>query len=564
MGEFLISFLKALFFFPTYFLFLVPILPTNTLLMEIGLFISHDEGRISEILDLESLSREYDDLGAIRTYDSFFSLKAQKSILKTIQRRKLEGVVFAGNSPDYFEHALSGSNIIKDIQKLGINKNKIGFANIRELVALPHQHENGSATQKAKLLIDVALNRVETSHAAKVTTVATRKSVLIIGANSGGIIACNELLKKGYRIYLLDKHKSFNIEEEDMHGIQPSLTAIKADAKTTIFFQSSLADVSGFCGDFRITIKTKEGTEEISVGGIILSLGKDTELTKELKPLLALDTDNTDMVRSKNRISAIGSTVNPGIWFIPVYGKENLNNALSGANIAVLQLTTILDRHEIEHPELISEVDETACGGCGTCVKTCAFGASSIDIEKKLSHIDTQKCRGCGNCVVACPTSARDLITFPRDYIVNAIEIMSRKSKGPDSPKILAFLCNGCGYPAADLAGELAAKDPSLGYSSDVMPLKVECGGNIGTQYVLEAFYHGFDGVALTICRDGHCHHVVGNTDMERRVSLFRTVLRSRNIDDNRMRIIKVSPHEGKLFSKEIQSFVSDLKENQT
>ncbi len=177
--------------------------------MEKGLFLSRDEGKISDVLDIDSLSNEYAELGATKVYDSFFSVKSQKSILKTIKQNKLEAVVFAGNSPKYFENVISGSIIIDKVKKLGINKNKIGFANIREQVAFCGNGENGDATLKAKLLIDVALNKVEVRHKAKVTHIPARKSVLVIGANAGGIFACNELLNKGYRVFLIEKKTSF-------------------------------------------------------------------------------------------------------------------------------------------------------------------------------------------------------------------------------------------------------------------------------------------------------------------------------------------------------------------
>jgi coenzyme F420-reducing hydrogenase delta subunit/Pyruvate/2-oxoacid:ferredoxin oxidoreductase delta subunit len=220
----------------------------------------------------------------------------------------------------------------------------------------------------------------------------------------------------------------------------------------------------------------------------------------------------------------------------------------------------MLDRNEIEHPVLVSEVDETVCGGCGTCVKTCAFFASSVDLARKVSVIDPRRCKGCGNCVAACPTGARDLVSFPEKYVIKAIDILSQAISEDSEPKILAMLCNGCGYPAADAAGELPNEVPGGKYPPNVMPVRVECGGNVDTQYILKAFSKAFDGVALSVCRDGHCHHVVGNTDMERRIGLFREVLRSRKINDERLRVIHVSPHEGNLFSEEIKSFYEELK----
>ena len=41
-------------------------------------------------------------------YDSFFIYAAQQEIIKNITDNKLEGIVFEGNSPKYFENALGG------------------------------------------------------------------------------------------------------------------------------------------------------------------------------------------------------------------------------------------------------------------------------------------------------------------------------------------------------------------------------------------------------------------------------------------------------------------------
>jgi coenzyme F420-reducing hydrogenase delta subunit/NAD-dependent dihydropyrimidine dehydrogenase PreA subunit len=284
-------------------------------------------------------------------------------------------------------------------------------------------------------------------------------------------------------------------------------------------------------------------------------------LLRQLRPKLQLDLDAEGLIRDDRASGSVGRTRDPGVCFIPPRSQlGDLAGVTAWASAVVLALTTLLDRHELDHPVYVSEVDEDVCGGCGTCVKTCAFAASGIDVALGLSTIDARRCKGCGNCVVACPTGARDLITFPESHIIAAIGILSKVAPVPDEPHVLALLCNGCGYPAADVAGELASSTEASGYSANVMPLRVECGGNVDTQYVLEAFKDGFDGVAVSVCRDGHCHHVVGNTDMDRRLGLFREVLRSRHIDAERLRVIHVAPHEGQVFTEEIQGFCRDLQ----
>ncbi|MFC1556732.1 hydrogenase iron-sulfur subunit [candidate division KSB1 bacterium] len=530
--------------------------------MKVGLFFSRDNGIISETVDVDTLADAYSNLAVSKVYDSFFSYDDQLAILREVEENALEGVVLAGNSPKFYTSVFNGDFIIRELTKLGINENKIAFANIREQVAFPHRGENEIATEKARLFIEIALSRLEVCHDIESVAISPFRSVLIVGTNAGGLIAAKLLLDKKYKVYILEKWHSF----QDLEGIEedltPTITAIQSDKNAKIFFETDIEDFFGWCGDFKITLSNLEEKVQITVGGVIVCVDDDFDKIEELRETMQIDTDMTGSLRGVRKKSYLGRTRDPGVWFLP-YRKEvedRYADEANSAGLAILAITTILDKGEIQHPVLISEVDESICGGCGTCVKTCAFSASSVDSIRKVAVIDSKRCKGCGNCVVACPTGARDLITFPEEYVFNAIDILSERIPKSTGPNILIILCNSCGYPAADLAGDLSLQKPELKYSANAMPVLVECGGNVDTQYVLYAFQKGFDGVAITICRNGHCHHIVGNTDMERRIGLFRAVLRSRNINDDRLRIIHVSPDEGQLFSEEINSFTEELK----
>ena len=58
----------------------------------------------------------------------------------------------------------------------------------------------------------------------------------------------------------------------------------------------------------------------------------------------------------------------------------------------------------------VNQVDEDACGGCGTCVDRCQFGALTLE---EVVRIDEQRCAGCGVCVPACPEDALHLVRRP-------------------------------------------------------------------------------------------------------------------------------------------------------
>ena len=56
-------------------------------------------------------------------------------------------------------------------------------------------------------------------------------------------------------------------------------------------------------------------------------------------------------------------------------------------------------------------IDPSKCIGCGKCVKTCPFGAISLD--NHLAYIDAELCKLCRKCVVECPTGAILEVNFP-------------------------------------------------------------------------------------------------------------------------------------------------------
>jgi len=529
--------------------------------MKTGIFISRDLGEISDSVDVNHIADSYLHHHVTQIYESFFLYEDQQQILETIDSNSLDGVVFAGNSPKYFDRVFNGDYILRELRNRGINENRIAFANIKEQSALPHKGDIKAATEKAGLLIDVALAKLELCHDIKMATVSPLRTVIVIGTSPGGLIATKLLIDKGYRVFLIDRNETIQKHDDISEDLTPTVTAIRSDKKVHLVLGSTVKDISGWCGDYKVILSTKNGEVEIPAGGVILCPGDNLDWISELRPQMQLDTYKNGHLRGIRKRSMIGRTRDPGVWFIPFRKDEDrYTSEAGGASNAVLALTTILDRNEISHPILITEIDETVCGGCGTCVKTCAFSASHIDPVKKVSVIDPKRCKGCGNCVVACPTGARDLINFPEHFIVKAIDILSRGVSTSSDPKVLAILCNSCGYPAADEAGELSDRMPGLRYSPNVLPVMVECGGNVDTQYILRAFKKGFDGVAISICKDGHCHHIVGNTDMERRVGLFREVLRSRRINDERLRIIHVFPDDGEFFSNEMNSFIEELK----
>ena len=57
-----------------------------------------------------------------------------------------------------------------------------------------------------------------------------------------------------------------------------------------------------------------------------------------------------------------------------------------------------------QHNDGKTEVDASACIGCGSCAKICAHGAPVV--KNRKCAIDKTKCVGCGRCIGVCPVDA--------------------------------------------------------------------------------------------------------------------------------------------------------------
>ncbi|MCR6668923.1 MAG: hydrogenase iron-sulfur subunit [archaeon YNP-WB-040] len=117
-------------------------------------------------------------------------------------------------------------------------------------------------------------------------------------------------------------------------------------------------------------------------------------------------------------------------------------------------------------------------------------------------------------------------------------------------PKIIGFLCNWCGYAAADLAGNLRKT-----YSSNLRIVRVMCSGRVDPTHILYAFQHGADGVLIIGCHPGDCHYINGNYRAKMKVEFLKKFLQEMGINPDRLHIDWASAGEGDRFSKIVDDF---------
>jgi F420-non-reducing hydrogenase iron-sulfur subunit len=517
--------------------------------MNIGLFLSKVDGSVSSTIDLNYLASQFSGLSVVKIFENLLSTTPHIKIPEEIKKHKLDGIVLAGHSPLFYKKVRNADRIFDILQKAGINANKIAVVNLKEQIALPHRSAPQEATQKAKVLIEVALEKIRMSKEVEHVGVTPKKHILIIGSTPSGLFAGQRLAERGYNIvYLNESLKELEGSEKEL--LRPTLAYLR-NSRNVRFIESSIKDLYGYPGNFRILLADGD---KIRAGAIIVSIPKNSAYTEKLYPFLRLDRDEEGYFRNLISETATVETAQAGIFMIPHTEGRSLSTMISLADSANTIVNKLLGHGDIQHELFVSEVDKEVCGGCGTCIKTCIFHAAEIDQVTKLSSTNFKRCVGCGNCVSACPTGARDQVSATTKYLISAIKILSSYNAA-EGPKVLFIACEGCGYPSLDFAGE-----SGIEYPANLLPLSVRCAGRIDTQLILEAFKYGFDGVAICKCHDNHCLNIVGNLDLDRRANLFRSVLRSRGIESERLRIFGTTECEGGFCVNNAVSFVEYLK----
>jgi len=123
-------------------------------------------------------------------------------------------------------------------------------------------------------------------------------------------------------------------------------------------------------------------------------------------------------------------------------------------------------------------------------------------------------------------------------------------------PEITAFLCNYCGYMAADTAGSLR-----ISYPANVKLVRLPCTGKTDPRYILKAFEDGADGVYVVACPLGNCHHVRGNERGYERVKMTKKILDDIGLGGDRLEMYFMSGGQGRAFAEAAEEMTKRISE---
>lgn len=231
----------------------------------IGVYVCHCGSNIAgkvDCADVAGYAGRIRDVAISRDYQFMCSDPGQEMIIKDIREYGLNRVVVASCSPRLHEKTFQ-----KACARGGLNPYLMQHACIREhcswITADPVE-----ATAKAKHIVEAAVDRVCRHQELFSREVDVLPDVMVVGAGIAGIQAALDIAKSGHMVHLVEKAPSIGGHMAQFDKTFPTLdcaacistpkmVAVSQEPNINLMTWSEVVDVSGFVGNYTVTVLHK-------------------------------------------------------------------------------------------------------------------------------------------------------------------------------------------------------------------------------------------------------------------------------------------------------------------
>jgi heterodisulfide reductase subunit A-like polyferredoxin len=253
----------------------------------VGVFVCNCGINIAGVVDVPAV-RDYAATLPFVEYvtDNMYSCSqdTQDSMTDIIREKGLNRVVVAACTPKTHEPLFQETLI-----NAGLNKYLFEMVNIRNQDSWVHKNNPDIATQKAKDLVRMAINKVALKEPLAESELTVGQTPLVIGGGIAGMTAALSLARQGYDTHLVERSDQLGGQAnslyrtwrgEDIQAHLADLVAqVNAEKRLQVHLNTQLASVDGFVGNFKTVLKNNTGDTEIEHGVTVVATG-----ASELEP----------------------------------------------------------------------------------------------------------------------------------------------------------------------------------------------------------------------------------------------------------------------------------------
>jgi heterodisulfide reductase subunit A len=257
----------------------------------IGVFICHCGINIGGFVDVPDVTKYASTLPNVVLADRNLytcSADTQTIIKDKVKEYNLNRVIVASCTPRTHEPLFQ-----ETIREAGLNRYLFQMANIRDQCSWVHMNEPEKATQKAKDLVRMAVNKAREIEPIERIKLSVTPKVLVIGAGISGLTAALNFASQEYETYLVEKQEELGgIARNIYHTLEGGniqnyladlIKRVKSNKFIHVYTNAEIEKIDGYIGNFKTSLihgKNRE-KEEFDHGVVLVATGAKEYQPKE-------------------------------------------------------------------------------------------------------------------------------------------------------------------------------------------------------------------------------------------------------------------------------------------
>jgi heterodisulfide reductase subunit A len=250
----------------------------------IGVFICHcgiNIGAYVNVPDAVEYAKQLPDV--VHAERNLFTCSEEgiSAIKRGIKEHNLNRVLVASCTPRTHEPLFRAA-----CEAAGLNKYLFEFVNIRDQCSWVHMREPEKATEKAKDLIRMGVAKARLLQPLEEIEMKVAPAALVIGGGVVGMEAALNLANQGFDVHLVEKgpelggllrsiNKLFPTNKEAVKLVKPLVEQVKNHPRIKTYLSSKVKQVTGFIGNFNVTLDGQGKEDQFTVGTIVVAVGAE-------------------------------------------------------------------------------------------------------------------------------------------------------------------------------------------------------------------------------------------------------------------------------------------------
>ncbi len=232
----------------------------------VGVFICECGVNIGGVVDTQAVAEYAATLPGVKvtSVNKFTcSDSGQADIQQKIKEHNLNRVLVAACSPKTHEPTFRAC-----IEEMGLNQYFFEFVNIRDHCSWIHMWEKEKATEKAKDLVRMGVERAKLLEPLEASEVPVIDTALVVGGGVAGMQTALDLGDMGFKVYLVEKEPSiggrmarfdkvFPTNDCSICILGPKMVEVARNKNIEIMSYSEVKEVDGYVGNFNVKIEHK-------------------------------------------------------------------------------------------------------------------------------------------------------------------------------------------------------------------------------------------------------------------------------------------------------------------